>query len=231
MDHLMTTEDSYAERRQLFKNIWETAMNIEDKDNDIMNKPKVIKTLRLDEVDRYGVNKKKKLKLKNLRAVCNKILDFCDRQEADDLFYEQMNAEGQVPTQINVDLKPKKVKHVRTKKKMKKSKSLYSPARSPARARATTSERKDDFNAEVANKTSRNTSPIKIRRANIAKPATNKNLKKRLSATNSPRDVMMNHKVIKKGAMRYYYVIKPVVERVTISPPKKLLQVHKITIN
>lgn len=50
----------------------------------------LFRTLRLDEVDRYGVNKKKKLKLKNLRTVCNKILDFCDRQEADDLFYEQV---------------------------------------------------------------------------------------------------------------------------------------------
>lgn len=46
----MTTEDSYAERRQLFKNIWETAMNIEEKDNDIMSKPKVIKYVSSDMV-------------------------------------------------------------------------------------------------------------------------------------------------------------------------------------
>lgn len=44
----------------------------------------------MDEVDRYGVSKKKKLKLKNLRTVCNKILDFCDRTEAEDMFYEQV---------------------------------------------------------------------------------------------------------------------------------------------
>lgn len=40
---LMTKEESYAERRQLFKNIWDTAMTIEEKDCDIMNKPKTIK--------------------------------------------------------------------------------------------------------------------------------------------------------------------------------------------
>lgn len=39
----MTKEESYAERRQLFKNIWDTAMHIDEKDAEIMNKPKVIK--------------------------------------------------------------------------------------------------------------------------------------------------------------------------------------------
>lgn len=38
----MTNEESYTQRRLLFKNIWETAMDIDEKD-DIMNKPKVIK--------------------------------------------------------------------------------------------------------------------------------------------------------------------------------------------
>lgn len=51
MDYQVSTEDSYAERRQLFKNIWETAMNIEEKDPDIMTKPKVIKY-----VANYSVN-------------------------------------------------------------------------------------------------------------------------------------------------------------------------------
>lgn len=41
-------------------------------------------------MDRCVAKKKKKQKLKNLRVVCNKLLDFCDRQEADDLFYEQV---------------------------------------------------------------------------------------------------------------------------------------------
>lgn len=40
---LMTKEESYADRRQLFKDIWDTAMQIDDKDADIMSKPKVIK--------------------------------------------------------------------------------------------------------------------------------------------------------------------------------------------
>lgn len=39
----MTKEESYAERRLLFKNIWDTAMQIDEKDADIMSKPKVIK--------------------------------------------------------------------------------------------------------------------------------------------------------------------------------------------
>lgn len=48
------------------------------------------RTLRLDEVDRCVVGKKKKQRIRNLRTVCNKILDFCDRQDADDIFYEQV---------------------------------------------------------------------------------------------------------------------------------------------
>lgn len=41
---LMTKEESYADRRVLFKNIWETTMLIDEKDADnIMAKPKVIK--------------------------------------------------------------------------------------------------------------------------------------------------------------------------------------------
>lgn len=42
MNSLMTKEESYAERRKLFKNIWETSMNVDEKE-DILTKPKVIK--------------------------------------------------------------------------------------------------------------------------------------------------------------------------------------------
>lgn len=48
------------------------------------------RTLRLDEVDRTNIGKSKKQKIKNLRNVCNRLLDFCDRQDADDVFYEQV---------------------------------------------------------------------------------------------------------------------------------------------
>lgn len=43
MEKLMTKEESYAERRKLFKNIWATAMHMDEKEADIMSKPKVIK--------------------------------------------------------------------------------------------------------------------------------------------------------------------------------------------
>lgn len=43
MAGLMTAQESYVERRLLFKNIWETAMNIDPKDGEILNKPKTIK--------------------------------------------------------------------------------------------------------------------------------------------------------------------------------------------
>lgn len=44
MEFTMTQEESYADRRKLFKNIWDTAMTVEDKDaNEVISKPKVIK--------------------------------------------------------------------------------------------------------------------------------------------------------------------------------------------
>lgn len=42
MDQPLTQEESYAERRKLFKNIWETSMHVDEKD-DFINKPKIIK--------------------------------------------------------------------------------------------------------------------------------------------------------------------------------------------
>lgn len=42
MDHLMSKEESYADRRKLFKNIWDTSMHVDEKE-DIFSKPKVIK--------------------------------------------------------------------------------------------------------------------------------------------------------------------------------------------
>lgn len=52
----------------------------------------MLRTLRLDEMDRCLAGKKKKQRIKNLRTVCNKLLDFCNRQDADDVFYEQVNS-------------------------------------------------------------------------------------------------------------------------------------------
>ncbi|XP_045519250.1 uncharacterized protein LOC123710952 isoform X2 [Pieris brassicae] len=145
MEFGMTQEESYTDRRKLFKNIWDTAMTLEDKDaNEVVSKPKVIKTLRLDEVDRCLVGKKKKQRLKNLRAVCNKLLDFCDRQDADDLFYEQMVAEGkkdpsQQPDPNTVVKKPK----AKPKRKVIKAKSVFYRVTHPPAPKATTSERQD----------------------------------------------------------------------------------------
>lgn len=41
-------------------------------------------------MDKYAIGKKKKERIRNLRTVCKKILDFCDRQDADDTFYEKV---------------------------------------------------------------------------------------------------------------------------------------------
>ncbi|KAL4710322.1 hypothetical protein ACJJTC_011138 [Scirpophaga incertulas] len=84
----LNPEESYAERRVLFKNVWESA--------EIANKPKVIKTLKLDVIDSYCL-KQKKLKLRKLRHVCNKLLDFYDKKDTAYLFHEQMNSECHKP--------------------------------------------------------------------------------------------------------------------------------------
>ncbi|XP_032512090.2 uncharacterized protein LOC116766361 isoform X2 [Danaus plexippus] len=160
MNSLMTKEESYAERRKLFKNIWETSMNVDEKE-DILTKPKVIKTLRLDELDRIG-GKKKKQKIKNLRNVCNKLLDFCDRQDADDLFYAQMATQNKEQPKIEIETSGKKKKVIKVKRKIKKAKSMFSHNNEMSLARATTSERKDDL---IKFKTaSRYTSPLKFKR-------------------------------------------------------------------
>ncbi|XP_045763971.1 uncharacterized protein LOC123866441 [Maniola jurtina] len=165
MDQLMTREESYAERRRLFKDIWETSMNMDDKE-DIMTKPKVIKTLRLSEVDRCVAKKKKKQKLKNLRAVCNKLLDFCDRQDADDLFYEQMAVQSYRPSTCSHPTEEPKIKTkkpLKVKRKTRKTKSLSMPDTDVMSARGITSERK----AALKKKT-RHISPVKVKRTSFA---------------------------------------------------------------
>ncbi|XP_059060220.1 uncharacterized protein LOC131853370 isoform X2 [Achroia grisella] len=140
-------------------------------------------TLRLDEVDRCVAGKKKTQKIKNLRTVCNKILDFCDRQDADDIFYEQMAAEhNNVPAQHKIENKLKKNKPTRIRKKVKITKSLFSSGKNLTQPRAATSERKEEFSADYGNKTSRNTSPIKFRHAIVFK-------KPLLPAKNVPKSI------------------------------------------
>ncbi|CAH0717340.1 unnamed protein product, partial [Brenthis ino] len=145
MDHLMSKEESYADRRKLFKNIWDTSMHVDEKE-DIFSKPKVIKTLRLDEMDRCLVGKKKKQRIKNLRTVCNKLLDFCDRQDADDKFYEQMVAEGKEPPLQTVELRLCKKKTIKAKKKVKKAKIMHPTINATVLANIATSEMRDDLN-------------------------------------------------------------------------------------
>ncbi|XP_034825360.1 uncharacterized protein [Maniola hyperantus] len=194
MDQLMTREESYAERRRLFKDIWATSMNMDDKE-DIMTKPKVIKTLRLDEVDRCLAKKKKKQKLKNLRAVCNKLLDFCDRQDADDLFYEQMAAQTKQPSNCSnpiVESKIKTRKPLKVKRKTRKTKSLFVPGIDVTPERGTISERKP-----ALQKKTRHISPIKVKRTSFA---TSKILKRKPTPTISPRNSGMSRPkaVVKK---------------------------------
>ncbi|XP_072942135.1 uncharacterized protein [Epargyreus clarus] len=160
MDHPMTEEESYADRRQLFKNIWETAMDIDEKEVNVINKPKVIKTLRLDEVDRHTATKKKKQRIKNLRLVCNKLLDFCDRQDADDIYYEQMATNGRhSPTHTDEDHSQKKSRVTRDKRKTKKAKSLYTKIRPQARLASPV--RRNEFLTVGKCTSSRTTSPMK----------------------------------------------------------------------
>ncbi|XP_004927958.1 uncharacterized protein LOC101742940 [Bombyx mori] len=147
----MTKEESYAERRQLFKDIWITASNMDLKDNEVTTKPRVIKTLRLDDIDRSIAGKKKKERIKNLRAVCNKILEFCDRQDADDILYHQVVEDDHSPCSKEIDRKSRKNKLLRRKRKIKTRRQLSPPA--------------DTLNCEKklihSNKKSRHTSPIK----------------------------------------------------------------------
>ncbi|XP_049865483.1 uncharacterized protein LOC126366417 [Pectinophora gossypiella] len=138
----MTREESYVERRQLFKNIWEAAMHIDEKD-DIMSKPKVIKTLRMDEIDKCPIGKTKKQRIKNLRHVCNRILDFCDRQDADDQLYSKVaSSEGKPRHETDNITKPKK--KLRLKKKVRKAKSMFVPLNKITVARVSVSERKQN---------------------------------------------------------------------------------------
>ncbi|XP_026765264.2 uncharacterized protein LOC113523480 [Galleria mellonella] len=205
MEQLMTAQESYVERRRLFKDIWDIAMHIDDKDDEFLNKHKVIKTLRLDEVDRCAAGKKKKQKLKNLRAVCNKILDFCDRQDADDTYYEQMATEGNIPAQHKPELKLKKLKPARIRKKANITKSLFSPGKNVTQPRTTTSDGKEEFKNNYGKKTLRNSSPMKAKRTIVLKKLeVPVNIVPKLtglwktSLVNSPRDMYNRRKVVKK---------------------------------
>ncbi|XP_022116883.1 uncharacterized protein LOC110994518 [Pieris rapae] len=210
----MTKEESYTDRRKLFKNIWDTAMTLEDKDaNEVISKPKVIKTLRLDEVDRCLVGKKKKQRLKNLRAVCNKLLDFCDRQDADDLFYEQMVAEGKKdPSQKpapSTDVKKPKAK---LKRKVIKAKSVFYRVTHPPAPKATTSERQNysGNNNIITYNNSENNDVQRCKDRRVNKQGT------------YPIYVL-------PGEARYKYitVTRPIPKP---KPSKKLLEMHKINI-
>ncbi|KAH9641578.1 hypothetical protein HF086_017102 [Spodoptera exigua] len=158
----MTKEDSYAERRQLFKNIWETAMQIDDKDADnIMNKPKVIKCF---------IGKRKKEKIRTLRTVCKKILDFCDEQDEDDRFFEQIAEKNELRLH---KLKLKHKKTHRGRKKVKTPQSLFAPLKSISDlAKPTTSEKKDGYSRQISEpNTTRKDSPIKTKRPLIVRRA------------------------------------------------------------
>ncbi|XP_047519307.1 uncharacterized protein LOC125059127 [Pieris napi] len=209
MESGMTQEESYTDRRKLFKNIWDTAMTLEDKDaNEVVSKPKVIKTLRLDEVDRCLVGKKKKQRLKNLRAVCNKLLDFCDRQDADDLFYEQMVAEGkkdpsQQPDPNTVVKTPKP----KLKRKITKTNSVFYRVTHPPAPKATSD--RQDFSGNQNSLTSNNSENNDVQRC---------------------KDRRGNKQgTFPTCVVRYKYVTvtRPIPNP---KPSKKLLQMHKINI-
>ncbi|CAF4895445.1 unnamed protein product [Pieris macdunnoughi] len=186
MESGMTQEESYTDRRKLFKNIWDTAMTLEDKDaNEVVSKPKVIKTLRLDEVDRY----------------------------ADDLFYEQMVAEGKKdPSQQSDPNTVVKTPKPKLKRKVTKANSVFYRVTHPPAPKATTSDRQDcsgNQNSLTYNNSENNdVQRCKDRRGN--KQGT------------FPTYVL-------PGVVRYKYVTvtRPIPNP---KPSKKLLQMHKINI-
>ncbi|XP_068628054.1 uncharacterized protein [Battus philenor] len=79
MESVPSNTGSFAERRKLFKDIWDSTDT--SKDNVNLQKPTVIRTARVGEQDIIG--KRKKQRIRHLRSVCKKILHFCDREEND----------------------------------------------------------------------------------------------------------------------------------------------------
>ncbi|KAJ2950778.1 hypothetical protein O0L34_g9043 [Tuta absoluta] len=127
LDRAMTKDESYVQRRQLFKGIWDTALSCEKGKEDILKKPKVIKTLRMDEIDRCPIGKTKKERIRNLRHVCNRILEFCNREEAHDVFYEKLQTAATAEANLTKTSEPptkKKRAKLRVKRKLKKAKSM-----------------------------------------------------------------------------------------------------------
>ncbi|XP_061706579.1 uncharacterized protein LOC133517330 [Cydia pomonella] len=122
------SKDSYTQRRKLFKNIWDTAVTLDQKDKEPeqpnVAKPKVIKTLRLGEADGINIGKNKKQRIKNLRIVCNRLLDICNRQESEDHVYDQISA-ARRDSSITSTMFVHQRKRKKTPKKKKKVKKAY----------------------------------------------------------------------------------------------------------
>ncbi|XP_041973273.1 uncharacterized protein LOC121728981 isoform X2 [Aricia agestis] len=78
MNRHMSKEESFAQRRKLFKEVWTTGVDGDDQNS---NRPKVVKTLNLNDIER-STGKRKKQNIRNLRTVCQDLLEYCDRQEA-----------------------------------------------------------------------------------------------------------------------------------------------------
>ncbi|CAG4940314.1 unnamed protein product [Colias eurytheme] len=210
MEPTITEDESFAERRKLFKDIWYTAMNLDKEGADTSGKPKVIKTARLPEVNQCMVGKKKKHRLKNLRTVCNKLLDFCDQQDADDLYYQQMAEAG------------KNVIKGKRKRKLLRSRNMFVRAQ----IMATAFEKIYDLNAKI----SRNLSPIMFSQTSLNVTSASRNnynrngtkkcsriVKKEVSKNNRSSDVIY-------GGKLQYNVIRKVQS-------KKLLPMPKINIS
>ncbi|XP_063530704.1 uncharacterized protein LOC134741741 [Cydia strobilella] len=130
------SKDSYTQRRELFKNIWDTAVKLDEKDKEPeqpnVAKPKVIKTLRLGEADGINIGKNKKQRIKNLRIVCNRLLDICNKQESEEHLYDQISAarrDSSITSTMFVHQRKRK-KNQKPKKK-KKVKQTYELSQLP----------------------------------------------------------------------------------------------------
>ncbi|XP_063635771.1 uncharacterized protein LOC134806426 isoform X2 [Cydia splendana] len=130
------SKDSYAQRRELFKNIWDTAVKLDEKDKEPEHpnvaKPKVIKTLRLSN-EGINIAKTKRQRIKNLRIVCNRLLDICNKQESEESLYDRITAarrDSCVTSTMYVHQR-KRIKKRQKSKRKKKIEHTYELAQLP----------------------------------------------------------------------------------------------------
>ncbi|XP_063380336.1 uncharacterized protein LOC134666957 [Cydia fagiglandana] len=159
------SKDSYAQRRVLFKNIWDTAVKMDEKDKETEQsyqaKPKVIKTLRLSE-EGINIAKNKRQRIKNLRIVCNRLLDICNKQESDERLYDRISAARRDSCVTSTMYVHQRKRKKRPKSKRKKIKHTYELPQLP---QVDVQEDTDEEGPFTGTKPVRDLNPLRIERA------------------------------------------------------------------